>query len=82
MAENNESWLDKALGVVKEIVPAYYGAKTAKEQAEVQNAITQSTIAQENTKSASMQTVKNVLLIVGGTLGAILAYQTIRKLLK
>lgn len=82
MAENNESWLDKALGVVKEIVPAYYNAKTAKEQAQVQNAITESTIAQENSKQASIQTVKNVLLIVGGTLGAILVYKTAIKLLK
>lgn len=82
MAENNESWLDKALGVVKEIVPAYYNAKTAQEQAQVQNAITESTIAQENSKQASIQTVKNVLLIVGGTLGAILVYKTAIKLLK
>ena len=82
MAETNENWLDKALGAIKEIVPAYYNAKTAKEQAQVQSAITESTIAKENTKQDNLQTVKTAVYIVGGTLGAILVFYTVKKLIK
>ena len=86
--ENNQNsnWLVSALQQVQTIVAPYYEYKTEKEKAKLQTAIESNTISatqQAQTQSAiSNNMTKNVLLVVGGTLGLILAFGFLKKALK
>lgn len=90
MAENttNEStdWLTRLIQPAQEFVASYYNYQTAKEQAKLQAGIATNTAqasAQEQAQAqANSNLVRNTLLIVGGTLGLILAFSLAKKALK
>lgn len=88
MAENqtSENWLTSAISTVQTLVAPYYEYKTEKEKAKLQNAIDTNTIS--TTQQTQAQTTlsnnmtRNVLLVVGGTLGLVLAFGILKKALK
>lgn len=88
MADNQTSgnWLNDALAQVQTYVASYYNYKTAKEQAQLQaginNNTAQASAQQQAQAQASTNIVRNTLLIVGGTLGLILAFSLAKKALK
>ena len=83
---NNASWLELLIQPAQEFVASYYNYQTAKEQAKLQAGIdnnTAQTSAQQTAQAtASANLVRNTLLIVGGTLGMILAFGFVKKALK
>ena len=88
MAEKNTnvSWLERIIQPAQEFVASYYNYQTTKEQAKLQAGIENNT-AQTAAQTAAQQTastnlVRNTLLIVGGTLGLILAFGFVKKALK
>ena len=87
MAENqNSNWLVETLQGVQTIVAPYYEYKAEKEKAKLQTAIETNTVSA--TQQAQTQTTisnnmtRNVLLVVGGTLGLVLAFSFLKKALK
>ena len=84
MAESN--WLTNALTQVQTTVASYYDYRTAKEKARLQAGIDNNTAQvsaqQEAEQKASNNFVRNTLLIVGGTLGLILAFTLAKRALK
>ena len=86
MAENQTSsnWLADAIKPVQDIVASYYNYRTTNEQAKLQAGIAtntaQASAQQEANKSNNL--VRNTLLIIGGTLGLILAFSLAKKALK
>lgn len=86
--EQNTSvgWLDRALSQAQDFVASYYNYQTAKEQAKlqagIQNNTAQTSAQQQAQERASSNLVRNTLLIVGGTLGLILAFGFVKKALK
>lgn len=84
--ENNESWLNNALSTVQTIVAPYYEYRAEKEKAKLQTAIETNTVATTQQTQAqatlSNNTAKNVILVVGATLGMILAFGLLKKALK
>lgn len=87
MAENqNSNWLVETLQEVKTWVAPYYDYRAEKEKAKLQTAIDTNTINQQAQTQAqatiSNNTTKNILLVVGGTLGLVLAFGLLKKALK
>lgn len=88
MVENqtSENWLVGALQEVKTWVAPYYEYQTEKEKAKLQNAIDSNTIS--TTQQTQAQTTllnnmtRNVILVVGATLGLVLAFGILKKSLK
>ena len=74
--------LNKALEATTTITSSYFQGQAAKESAKVQAAVNESTLETDKQAKISANTARNVLLIVGGTLGLILAFNTAKKLLK
>ena len=83
---SNATWLERLIQPAQEFVASYYNYQTAKEQAKLQAGISQNTAqtsAQQQVQAqASSNLVRNTLLIVGGTLGLILAFSLAKKALK
>lgn len=87
MAENTESnWLVDALSIGKNYVDSYFNYQSTKEQAKLQSAIETNTLnknAQEKAQTtASNNMTKNVILVIGATLGMVLAFSVLKKALK
>ena len=76
------SWLDKALDTVSNVAVGYFQADAQKEQAEIEKSIAQSTIETNRLNAQTTNTAKNILLILGGTIGALLVYKMAVKTLK
>ena len=72
----------QALDATKTITATYFNTQAAKEAAKVQSAIQTSTIKNENNAKVTANTTKNILLIVGGTLGLLLLFQTAKKVMR
>ena len=82
MEENNKSWLDNLIQATTTITASYFQSRADKEAAKVQASINENTLDADKQYKISATTTRNVLLIVGGTLGLLLAYKTAAKLLK
>lgn len=83
MAEQKStSWVDTAIQAVQTIASQYYQGEAAKETAKVQASIEKSQIDANNTQKIQTNIVKNVLLVVGGTLGVLLVYKVAKNILK
>ena len=91
MAENTNtsSWgdditsiLNNAINAVTVITGSKYQAQAAKESARVQDSINQSTAQSAAQQAQSNNMVRNILLVLGGSLGLILAYGLAKKALK
>ena len=80
--DNFTSLLNNAINAVTVITGSRYQAQTAKESAKVQDAINQNTAQAAAQQEKSNNMVKNILLVVGGSLGLILAYGLAKKALK
>lgn len=76
------NWLDKALDTVSNVAVGYFTADAQKEQAEIEKSIAQSTIETNKMNAQTAQQAKNILLVVGGTIGALLVYKMAVKVLK
>lgn len=76
------NWLQTAINAVVTITDSRYKAQAAKEAAKVQASIDTSTAKTAAQEERSTNMVRNILIVVGGTLGLILAYGVARKLLK
>lgn len=79
-------WLERLIQPAQEFVASYYNYQTAKEQARLQAGISNNTAQteaqQQAQATASTNLVRNVLLVVGGTLGLVLAFGLAKKALK
>jgi len=84
--ETSGNWLNTALAQVQDYVASYYNYQTAKETAKLQaginNNTAQASAQQQVQATANSNLVRNTLLIVGGTLGLILAFSLAKKALK
>ena len=76
------NWFDTALQSVTTIASSYFTADAQKEQAEIEKSIAQSTIETNRMNAQTTNTAKNILLILGGTIGALLVYKMAVKTLK
>ena len=76
------NWFDTALQSVTTIASSYFTADAQKEQAEIEKSIAQSTIETNRLNAQTTNTAKNILLILGGTIGALLVYKKAVKTLK
>lgn len=76
------NWFDTALQSVTTIASSYFTADAQKEQAEIEKSIAQSTIETNRLNAQTTNTAKNILLIIGGTIGALLVYKMAVKTLK
>lgn len=76
------NWFDTALQSVTTIASSYFTADAQKEQAEIEKSIAQSTIETNRMNAQTTNTAKNILLILGGTIGALLVYKMAVKVLK
>lgn len=79
---NNESWFDKAMQSVTTIASSYFTSEAQKEQAQISQSIADSTIEQNRLNAVTANNAKNVLLVIGGTIGALLVYRMAVKILK
>ena len=85
MEEQSTTFLDllnNALKASETITASYFQGQAAKESAKVKAAINESTQETDNQTKLSANMTRNILLIVGGTLGLILVYQTAKRVLK
>lgn len=76
------NWLDKALDTVSNVAVGYFSADAQKEQAQIQQSIAESTIETNRMNAITANNAKNILLVVGGTIGALLVYKMAVKVLK
>lgn len=76
------NWFETALQSVTTIASSYFTADAQKEQAEIEKSIAQSTIETNRLNAQTTNTAKNILLILGGTIGALLVYKMAVKTLK
>lgn len=76
------SWLDKALDTVSNVAVGYFQADAQKERADIEKSIAQSTIETNRLNAQTTNTAKNIVLILGGTIGALLVYKMAIKTLK
>lgn len=76
------NWFDTALQSVTTIASSYFTADAQKEQAEIEKSIAQSTIETNRLNAQTTNTAKNIVLILGGTIGALLVYKMAVKVLK
>lgn len=75
-------WLQTAINAAVTLTDSKYKAQAAKEAAKVQASIDTNTAKTAAQEEKSVNLVRNVLIVVGGTLGLILAYGVARKILK
>ena len=61
---------------------SYFTNEAQKEQVQIQQSIADSTIETNRLNAITTNKAKNVLLIIGGTIGALLAYRMAVKILK
>ena len=80
--EEKTNWLDNLIQATTTITTSYFQSRADKEAAKVQASINENTLETDKQAKISANTTRNVLLIVGGTLGALLVYKTAKKLLK
>ena len=76
------SWLQTAINGAVVLLGENYRYKTEKEAAKVQSSIDTNTAQTAAQQAQSNNMVKNVLLVVGGTLGLLLAFGVAKKVLK
>lgn len=76
------NWLQTAIDAYTTVTQTKYAAQAAKEAAKVQSSIETSTAKTAAQQEKSNNMVRNVLLVVGGSLGLILAFGVAKKLLK
>lgn len=76
------NWLDKALDTVSNVAVGYFSADAQKEQAQIQQSIAESTIETNRMNAITANNAKNILLVVGGTIGALLVYKMAVNVLK
>lgn len=76
------NWLDKALDTVSNVAVGYFSADAQKEQAQIQQSIAESTIETNRMNAITANNAKNILLVIGGTIGALLVYKMAVKVLK
>lgn len=76
------NWFETALQSVTTIASSYFTADAQKEQAEIEKSIAQSTIETNRMNAQTTNTAKNIVLILGGTIGALLVYKMAVKVLK
>lgn len=80
--ETATAWLNNAINGAVVLLDSKYKAQAAKEAAKVQSSIETSTAQTAAQQAQSTNVVRNVLLVVGGTLGLILAFGVAKKVLK
>lgn len=80
--DTGSTWFDKALQSVTTIASSYFTNEAQKEQVQIQQSIADSTIETNRLNAITTNKAKNVLLIIGGTIGALLAYRMAVKILK
>lgn len=76
------NWFETALQSVTTIASSYFTADAQKEKAEIEKSIAQSTIETNRLNAQTTNTAKNIVLILGGTIGALLVYKMAVKTLK
>ena len=82
-AENTaSSWLQTAINGAVVLLESNYRYKAEKEAAKLQSSIDKNTTETAAQQAQSNNMVRNVLLVVGGTLGLILAFGIAKKVLK
>ena len=81
MAETSD-WLQTAIDAYTTITKTRYNAQAAKEAAKVQSSIETSTAKTAAQEEKSTLLVRNVLLVLGGSLGLILLFGVAKKALK
>ena len=81
MAEES-SWLDKIIAGTTTITASYFAGRAAQETAKAQSVVNQNQVDANKQAQVGSNMTRNILLIVGGTLGALLVYQTARRILK
>lgn len=81
MAEKStKDYIQQAIDGLVTLGSSYFSSRSASEASKLQAATTASSI--ETERAISSNTTRNILIIVGGTLGLILAFSTAKKLLK
>lgn len=75
-------WFDKLLDVVTVGGNAYAAHEQAKANNQFQQAVNQSSLTQQTAANTTSNMAKNVLLVVGGTLGMILVFTTVKSIMK
>lgn len=81
-AMQERDWFDRLLDIVEVGGNAYAAHEQAKATNTFQQAVNQSSLTQQTQASTTSNIAKNVLLVVGGTLGLILVYTTVKSMLK
>lgn len=81
MADTSD-WLQTAIDAYTTITQTRYNAQAAKEAAKVQSSIETSTAQTAAQQEKSTLLVRNVLLVLGGSLGLILLFGIAKKALK
>jgi len=76
------SWLQTAINGAVVLLDSNYKYKAEKEAAKVQSSIEKNTTETAAQQAQSTNMVRNVLLVVGGTLGLLLAFGVAKKVLK
>ena len=76
------SWLDAIIAGTTTITASYFTGKAAQETAKAQAVVAQNQVDANKQAQVSNNTMRNILIIVGGTLGALLVYQTARRIIK
>ena len=82
LADTGSNWLNAAINGAVVLLDSNYKLRAAKEAAKVQSSIESSTAQTAAQQEKSNNMTKNILLVVGGTLGLILAFGVAKKLLK
>ena len=81
-ADTANSWLQTAINGAVVLLDGNYKYKTEKEAAKVQSSIESNTAKTAAQEAQSNNMVRNVLLVVGGTLGLLLVFGVAKKVLK
>lgn len=76
------NWFETALQSVTTVASSYFTADAQKEQAKIQQSIADSTIETNRMNAITSNNAKNILLVLGGTIGALLVYKMAVKVLK
>ena len=82
IADTANSWLQTAINGAVVLLDSNYRYRAEKEAAKLQNSIEKNTTETAAQQAQSNNMVRNVLLVVGGTLGLILAFGVAKKVLK
>lgn len=81
-ADTASNWLNTAINGAVVLLDSNYKLRAAKEAAKVQSSIEESTAQTAAQQERQTNVAKNVILVVGSTLGLILAFGVAKKLLK